>query len=110
MGVRQEFVKKMQDLLGETQFRYGAYKSQPKTPYGLYMRDYSQNVIADDSVYYKINRYDVRLVTDEKDFALEEKVENILDELGIVYDVFNDEDIQDEKVHVIEWEFDLYGS
>lgn len=108
MGVRQEFVKQMQNLLGKNKFRYGAFKSQPDTPYALYVRNYSNNIICDDAVYCKVNKYDVGLVTSEKDFDLEEKVEKIFDDLGIVYDVFNDEDIQDEKVHIVEWEFELY--
>lgn len=108
MGLRQDFVKGMVDILGKTQFRYGSYKSQPPTPYGLYIRTQSANTIADDHVYAKANIYLIRLVTDEKDFDLELKIEDMMDELEIAYDVATEEDIEEEKVHVTEWEVKLY--
>lgn len=109
MGVRQDFVREMVALFGEKQFRYGAYKSQPKTPYGMYMRPDSDNVMADNKVYYKVDNYELRVVTDEKDFALEQKVEAILDKLETPYNVILEEDITSEKVHVIEWDVQFYG-
>ena len=108
MGLRQDFVTKMVEILGKGQFRYGSYKSQPTTPYGLYVRTQSANTIADDHVWYKANIYLIRLVTDEKDFDLEEKIEDMMDELEIPYDVMTEEDLTDEKVHCTEWEVKLY--
>lgn len=101
--IRKQFVRKMTELLGEGQFRYGAYKSQPTTPYGMYMRTGSNNFTLDDKVCIKIDDYEIRLVTDEKNFELESKIEAILDSLEIPYDVIMEEDIQSEKVHVVEW-------
>ncbi|MDX8417365.1 hypothetical protein [Absicoccus intestinalis] len=100
---RKQFVSGMVKLLGNGHFRYGAYKSQPTTPYGMYMRTGSDNFTLDDKVCVKIDDYEIRLVTDEKNFELESKIEAILDSLEIPYDVIMEEDIQSEKVHVVEW-------
>lgn len=108
MGLRQDFVKKMNDILGQSQFRYGSFKTQPKTPYGLYIRTESANVRADDRTWIKANIYLVRLVTDEKNFELENSIEDMMDELEILYNVVTEEDITSEKVHVTEWEIKLY--
>ncbi len=108
MGLRQELVKEFVSLFGKKNFRYGAYKSKPTTPYALYMRSGSYNMAADDRVYAKFNEYELRVVTDEKDFTLEKKIEDIFDEHEIVYEVFNEEDFEEEKVHVTEWSFYLH--
>ncbi len=108
MGLRQDFVKQMFEILGKNQFRYGSFKSQPQTPYGLYIRTESANIKADDRTWIKANIYLVRLVTDEKDFELENTIEDMMDELEIPYSVITEEDITSEKVHVTEWEIKLY--
>ena len=43
----------------------------------------TDNFFADGKVYSKINNLDIELYTDDKDWALEEKLENILDAHGI---------------------------
>lgn len=104
---RVTFVAGMQELLGKTNFIYGLYRSEPKVPYGFYQRVSSNNKFFDDKVYQKINTYEMRVVTDYKDFELEKQIEDLMDDLGITYNVVHEEDITKEKVHVVEWEFDL---
>ena len=72
-----------------------------------YGRNHSNNFFGDDRIIAKINSYTVRIVTNEKDFELEERVEDLFDELGIGYNVVTDEDIKIEKVHCTEWEIEL---
>ena len=45
----------------------------------------SDNFFADGQVYSKIVQLDIELYTDDKDWALEEKLENILDSHGIAW-------------------------
>lgn len=102
MGVRQDFVSQISSLL-HGNFVYGTFNKKPKLPYANYAREYSDNYFADDKVYLKKGMYTFRLVTQEKDFDLEEQIEDIMDELYIGYQVITEEDIDSEKVHVTEW-------
>ena len=70
--VRQQIVAKFTELLGEGQFVYGSFKSKPQTPYGNYALDHTNNYNADNRTYCKIGVYIYRLVTDQKDFELED--------------------------------------
>ena len=103
MGLRDEMVTRMKKLLGNSNFIYGGYESEPSVPYGNYARDDSSNFFSDDSVNSKINTYIIRVVTDNKDFELESKVEKIFDDLHITYEVINEENIKREKVLCVEW-------
>lgn len=107
MGLRQEIVSKMKSFLGEDRFIYGGYKSQPSIPYGNYARQESNNFFADNKTYQKINVYILRVVTDSKDFVLEEKIEDMFDSLEVPYEVITDEDIKSEKAYCVEWIFSL---
>lgn len=51
----------------------------PEPPFLVFLFPGSDNVFADDRVYYKINRLDVELYTDRKDPETEERIEDILD-------------------------------
>lgn len=104
--VRKQMVKSLKEIL-DGRFIYGSYKNQPSLPYGNYGRNHSNNFFGDDRIIAKINSYTVRIVTNEKDFELEERVEDLFDELGIGYNVVTDEDIKIEKVHCTEWEIEL---
>lgn len=103
ISARKEMVSKISPLF-DGRFKYGSYKSQPKLPYANYGRNISNNMIADDKVYVKINSYTVRVVTEHKDFEIEEQIEDIFDELEIPYQVMTDEELEKEKVHCTEWE------
>ena len=48
-------------------------------------------------------------MTDQKDFELEVKIEDMFDELEIPYQTITDEDITTQKVHCTEWTVTLVG-
>lgn len=48
-------------------------------------------------------------MTDQKDFELEAKIEDMFDELEIPYQTITDEDIKAQKVHCTEWTVTLVG-
>lgn len=106
MELRKTIVQEMKTLLNGN-FRYGSFKSEPTVPYGNYARQESRNYMADDLVYQKINTYILRIVTSEKDFVLEDKIETMLDSNHISYQVITDEDVESQKAHCTEWEFTL---
>lgn len=103
MEQRLALVREMRTLLGEGKFIYGGYKSQPTIPYGNYAISRSDNYFADDHVYHKNNNYILRVVTAHKDFELESQIEQIFEDLEIGWNLVNDEDIEQEKVHVIQY-------
>jgi hypothetical protein len=45
----------------------------------------------------------MRVVTPYKDFALEAQIETMFEELEIGWNLINDEDIEQEKVHAIQY-------
>lgn len=96
-------VKQIAGLFKTGNFIYGGYKERPSLPYGNYGRQESKYFYTDDKCTLKINAYIVRIVTADKDFALEEQIENIFDDLEIGYQVITDEELEKEKVHCTEW-------
>lgn len=54
-------------------------------PFIIFYYPENLDLIADGVNYCKINRLVIELCTDNKDFSLEEKIENTLNENGLVY-------------------------
>lgn len=105
MGRRTEFVEGMQSILGKSNFRYGSYESRPLSlPYGLYFEDPQPYFYADDKPWIKIKYYIIRVVSEQKDFELEELVETLMEQFDIPYQKITDEYIKTEKVWCSEWE------
>ncbi len=65
----------------------------------------TNNVLADNVIYKKINSYRVELYTQTKDLSAEQKVESVLENAGIIY-VINKVYINSEKVYLIIYEFE----
>ena len=58
----------------------------------------TDNFFADGQAYHKIKELDIELYTDEKDWALEEKLEGILDKYGIPWQQTASEWLETEKM------------
>lgn len=58
----------------------------------------TSNFYADGKVHYKIKKLDIELYTDRKDWELEEKLEQILDEHGIAWQQTASEWLQSENM------------
>lgn len=58
----------------------------------------TDNFFADGKTYHKIKELDIELYTDEKDWALEEKLEGILDKYGIPWQQTASEWLDTEKM------------
>ena len=58
----------------------------------------TSNFYADGHTYHKIRKLDIELYTEEKDWELEEKLENILTEQGIAWEQTVSEWIESERM------------
>lgn len=75
-------------------------------PFICYLLPGSDNFSADGKVYYKINEVHIELYTDLKDLAVEQKVEDVLDEHGIFYNK-SETWIESEKLYEVLYTFYL---
>lgn len=80
---------------------YSHFKSGRKPPYLVYMGDGQDTTEADDTHYWKENRYRVEYYFTEKSEANEEAIEAALCENGFLYEKSEDAYIEKEGVFVI---------
>lgn len=66
----------------------------------------SSDMAADDTNYQRIRRLNIELYTDNKDFALEETVEGVLNNCGLVYDRYESY-IETEKMFMVVYSTDI---
>ena len=77
-------------------------------PYIVYIFSHSNNFSADSKVFLKRENYQVELYTEKKDIALEEKLEGIFDEHGLLYDK-TETYLESEKLIEVIYEIQLLG-
>lgn len=65
---------------------YGKFKEKTDLPYAIIIGDGQDKVLADNKIYLKKNAYRVELYSLQKEFELEDKIENIFIQNGIIYD------------------------
>ena len=80
----------------------------PEPPFLCYLLPGSDNFSADGKVYHKISEVCLELYTDYKDFASEQKVEDVLDTAGLFYNK-TETWIDSEKLYEILYSFDMEG-
>lgn len=82
-------MEELLQILSETQipfaYHHFAEGELPEPPFICYLLPGSNNFSADGKVYYKINEVHIELYTDLKDLAVEQQLEDVLDEHGILY-------------------------
>lgn len=104
-------MEELLQILSETQipfaYHHFAEGESPEPPFICYLLPGSNNFSADGKVYYKINEVHVELYTDLKDLAVEQQLEDVLDEHGIFYNK-SETWIESEKLYEVlytfEWE------
>lgn len=77
---------------------YSHFNSPPPTPFIVYMTDGTSNYFADNKVYRKGTPITVELYTDKKDLSAEQKLEDILDQNEIPWEVTGQPWIESEKL------------
>ena len=104
-------MEELLQILSETQipsaYHHFAEGESPDPPFICYLLPGSNNFSADGKVYYKINEVHIELYTDLKDLAVEQQLEDVLDEHGIFYNK-SETWIESEKLYEVlytfEWE------
>ena len=97
-------MEELLQILSETQipfaYHHFAEGELPEPPFICYLLPGSNNFSADGKVYYKINEVHIELYTDLKDLAVEQQLEDVLDEHGIFYNK-SETWIESEKLYEI---------
>ena len=75
-------------------------------PFICYLLPGSNNFSADGKVYHKINEVHIELYTDLKDLAVEQQVEDVLDEHEIFYNK-SEVWIESEKLYEVLYTFEM---
>ena len=103
-------MEELLQILSETQipfaYHHFAEGESPEPPFICYLLPGSNNFSADGKVYYKINEVHIELYTDLKDLAVEQQLEDVLDEHGIFYNKFETW-IESEKLYEVLYTFEM---
>ena len=103
-------MEELLQILSETQipfaYHHFAEGESPEPPFICYLLPGSNNFSADGKVYYKINEVHIELYTDLKDLAVEQQLEDVLDERGIFYNK-SETWIESEKLYEVLYTFEM---
>lgn len=103
-------MEELLQILSETQipfaYHHFAEGESPEPPFICYLLPGSNNFSADGKVYYKINEVHIELYTDLKDLAVEQQLEDVLDEHGIFYNK-SENWIESEKLYEVLYTFEM---
>ena len=103
-------MEELLQILNETQISFAyhhfAEGESPQPPFICYLLPGSNNFSADGKVYYKINEVHIELYTDLKDLAVEQQLEEVLDEHGIFYNK-SETWIESEKLYEVLYTFEM---
>lgn len=103
-------MEELLQMLGEMQipfaYHHFAEGDAVEPPFICYLFPGSNNFSADGKVYHKINEIHIELYTDLKDLAVEQQVENVLDEHEIFYNK-SEVWIQSEKLYEVLYTFKM---
>jgi hypothetical protein len=103
-------MEELLQILSETQipfaYHHFAEGESPEPPFICYLFPGSNNFSADGKVYYKINEVHIELYTDLKDLAVEQQLEEVLDEHGIFYNK-SETWIESEKLYEVLYTFEM---
>ena len=103
-------MEELLQMLSETQipfaYHHFAEGESPEPPFICYLLPGSNNFSADGKVYYKINEVHIELYTDLKDLAVEQQLEEVLDEHGIFYNK-SETWIESEKLYEVLYTFEM---
>ena len=103
-------MEELLQILNETQipfaYHHFAEGESPEPPFICYLFPGSNNFSADGKAYYKINEVHIELYTDLKDLAVEQQLEDVLDEHGIFYNK-SETWIESEKLYEVLYTFEM---
>lgn len=80
----------IQGFSGKVAYRAFPIGEAPELPFICYLATNSNNFVADNKVYHKIQEVDIELYTRNKDITSETLVEDALDANGIVWEKYEE--------------------
>ena len=104
----EELLQILKEIQIPFAYHHFAEGESPEPPFICYLLPGSNNFSADGKVYYKINEVHIELYTDLKDLAVEQQLENVLDEHGIFYNK-SETWIESEKLYEVLYTFEWEG-
>ena len=103
---KEELLQMLQEMQIPFAYHHFAEGEAVNPPFICYLLPGSNNFSADGKVYYKINEVHIELYTDLKDLAVEQQLENVLDEHGIFYNK-SETWIESEKLYEVLYTFEM---
>lgn len=102
----EELLQMLNEMQIPFAYHHFAEGESPEPPFICYLLPGSNNFSADGKVYYKINEVHIELYTDLKDLAVEQQLEEVLDEHGIFYNK-SETWIESEKLYEVLYTFEM---
>ena len=102
----EELLQMLSEMQIPFAYHHFAEGESPEPPFICYLLPGSNNFSADGKVYYKINEVHIELYTDLKDLAVEQQLEDVLDEHGIFYNK-SETWIESEKLYEVLYTFEM---
>ena len=102
----EELLQMLQEMQIPFAYHHFAEGDAVEPPFICYLLPGSNNFSADGKVYHKINEVHMELYTDLKDLAVEQQVEDVLDEHEIFYNK-SEVWIESEKLYEVLYTFYL---
>ena len=102
----EELLQMLNEMQIPFAYHHFAEGESPEPPFICYLLPGSNNFSADGKVYYKINEVHIELYTDLKDLAVEQQLEDVLDEHGIFYNK-SETWIESEKLYEVLYTFEM---
>ena len=102
----EELLQMLSEMQIPFAYHHFAEGEAVEPPFICYLLPGSNNFSADGKVYHKINEVHIELYTDLKDLAVEQQVEDVLDEYEIFYNK-SEVWIQSEKLYEVLYSFEM---
>ena len=102
----EELLQMLQEMQIPFAYHHFAEGEAVNPPFICYLLPGSNNFSADGRVYFKINEVRIELYTDLKDLAVEQQVEDILDEHEIFYNK-SETWIESERLYEVLYTFEM---
>ena len=87
---------------------YEAHVPPAAPPYIIYEEMSRDNVLADDKIIGQYKNIRISLFTTGRDLSTEEKLANVLDDSGIIYDVYSIGSADNEKLYEVDYEIQIW--
>ena len=102
----EELLQMLSEMQLPFAYHHFAEGEAVEPPFICYLLPGSNNFSADGKVYHKINEVHIELYTDLKDLAVEQQLEDVLDEHEIFYNK-SEVWIQSEKLYEVLYSFEM---